>query len=229
MVSRIVFDLDDTLLESGKYYRRQLRQFGEKVLQQFEPIDDVETVLQRQQVVDREVMGELGLDKSRFLRSLARTWKWYCKKYDREVSDDDLDECLSIGWGVYDTIPEPIDGMEDTLERLDDEYDLVLYTMGDPEIQVPKIRHHSLERWFSHLHIVPEKNRRYLEQVTVPYGVGHTAIIGDSLRGEIQPAIELGLLAIHRETEQSWYFHHAEIDEEFPSIQKLPELFEYLP
>lgn len=228
MVERIIFDLDDTLLNTGERYTRQLEQFAGKVKKQFQNGVTRSDVLSRQQSIDQEAIEELGMDKQRFPESLARTWESFCREYDYPVKKLHLDECLRIGWKVYDDVPEPLDGMESTIESLHGEYELILYTMGDPGIQLEKIRHHRLETWFSEIHVVPSKDRSTLEPLVRPIPPEYVAIVGDSLRGEVRPGIEMGLLSVHRETPNQWHYHVVDIEGEYHSIRELPELLEVL-
>jgi putative hydrolase of the HAD superfamily len=228
MVERLIFDLDDTLLKTGEFYSRQLRKFADKVTEEFDADLSSETVLEKQQEIDRQAIEEHGMAKHRFPESLARTWKWYCESFDRPVREEDVDECLSIGWAVYEDVPDPLSGMERTLDYFQDRHELILYTMGDPDVQMEKIRHHNLGQWFNEIHVVPAKDRDSLEPLVRPLPPDRVAIVGDSLRGEVKPALELGMLAVHRETDDQWHYHLVEVEEHYHTIRELPELMEVM-
>lgn len=228
MVERIIFDLDDTLLKTGEFYTRQLRTFARKASGYFHDDLSVETVLNRQQMIDQQAIEQDGMAKHRFPESLARTWKYFCREFDRTITEEHVEECLEIGWNVYEDVPDPLSGMEDTLDQLHDRHELLLYTMGDPEVQIEKIRHHNLERWFTEIHVVPEKDRGTLEPLVRPIPPERVAIVGDSLRSEVKPAVDMGLIAVHRETEDQWHYHLVEVDGSYHSIRELPELLEVI-
>lgn len=228
MVERVIFDLDDTLLETGDFYTRQLNQFAEKATSYFENGLTTETVLETQQSIDADAIEEMGMAVERFPESLARTWEHFCRQYEVPVRDRHLQDCLDIGWAVYDEVPEPTAGMEETLDELYDRTHLVLYTMGDPEIQTEKIRHHDLGDWFSEIHVVPRKNDETLKPLVNPLPPDRVAIVGDSLRGEVGPGVKLGCLPIHRETEDQWHYHEIEIDGHYHTVRQLPEVLEVL-
>ncbi|MGM0380457.1 MAG: HAD family hydrolase [bacterium] len=229
MVRRIIFDLDDTLIQTGQYYNRQLELFTEKILDNFSRPEDSEEVLTNYFEIDSKAIMKHGYDKAHFPEAMAKTWEYYCRQEDKPLREDDLQECQEIGWEVYSTVPEPVEGMEEILNRLRLDYELILYTMGDSEIQFEKIRHHNLEQWFKEMHVVPLKERQYLAQIVNPYPRGETMIVGDSLRGEIKPALELGIKAIHRQSDFPWGFHEVEVEGDYPQIRELLELFEFLP
>jgi len=228
MVDRIIFDLDDTLIDSGSRYRAQLRQFAENIKERL-PVDrSLSEILEVQQKFDQEAVEQMGMDKERFPQSLVRTWNYFCNQTDHTVKESDIEDVRTIGWNVYKNVPEPVDGMNETLNSLGDKYQLVLYTMGDPDIQLRKIRHHDLEQWFREIHIVPLKDRGTLEPLVGLRPPDRVAIVGDSMTGEIKPGTELGLLTIHRTTDHQWHYHDAEVTREFYTIHELPETLEIL-
>jgi len=229
MVERIIFDLDDTLLDTGRFYRKQLDEFADKAANYFGPEVTRERALTAQQEIDRQELKRLGMDKKRFPESLVKTWEYLCKEQERSPHRIDLEECARIGWDVYRQVPEPLAGMQSTLDRLYSRFQLILYTMGDPEIQTEKIDYHDLAKWFTEIHIVPMKDRDTLKPLVRPRPPEQVGIVGDSLRGEIQPGLELGLRVVHRETLSNWHYHEVELSEDYPVIRELPELLDIFP
>lgn len=229
MVERVIIDLDDTLLETGKCFHERIFSFCEKLMRYVPEISSVNSIQKKQEEFDQELLDEVKLDLKRFPESLARTWKFFCQKYDRPLRQKHIDQSRKIGWDVYQRIPDPLDDMETTLDSLHDRFELVLYTMGNPHVQYKKIDHYDLHQWFSVLHVIPFKDLSSLRNVVHPYDAEYTAIIGDSLRTEIKPALELGMKAIHRQPEHTWHFHTLSLDGEFPSIQSLSEVHDHLP
>jgi len=229
VVKRIIFDLDDTLLQTGQYYNRQLDLFANKVINNFPSAANKEKILSVYFEIDSKSIMEHGYDKAHFPQAMVKTWEHYCQQYHKSLEEEDIEECLDIGWEVYSTIPEPVNEMEKTMDQLYPDYELMLYTMGDSEVQFEKIRYYNLERWFTEIHVVPLKEIEYLAQIIGSYPPGETMIVGDSLRGEIRPALKLGLKAVHRLSNFPWGFHEVEVEEEYLEIRELPELFDILP
>ncbi len=227
-LQRIVFDMDDTLLQTGVLYRRALRRFADRVREQFPQVSDSKEVITRQEIIDQESLAQQGFSKERFPRSLAETWKYYCRGCGEDPRPDDLRVAEEIGRSVYETIPDPLDGMNDLLVDLSRRYDLVLYTMGDPTVQRPKIREHNLAEHFQELHIVPAKDTETLARVVQPYLPEQVLLVGDSLRSEIRPALDLGVPCVYRKPEFPWSYHQVELEESVPVIKRLPELKQLL-
>ncbi len=224
MVDRIIFDLDDTLISSGKYYNRQLDQFARFVQQNFPEAGTRRQILARYDLIDQSVIAEIGLEKEHFPRSMEKTWHYFCSQFDRPVESDELTRCRQIGEAVYRVVPEPLPGMEEVLERLAADHELILYTMGDPGVQLQKIRYHRLDRWFEEFHIFPWKDRHTLQKLLGLFPAERTAIVGDSLRGEIKPGLELGLKSVHLRSDFPWTYHEITIDQYYPVVDSLPEI-----
>jgi putative hydrolase of the HAD superfamily len=228
MVSRIIFDLDDTLLKTGEVFRQQLQQFAEEACSEFSFAESTSRVLELQAWRDRTLRTNT-FSNEHFPNSLAATWEYFCELDGRKPNQQKLEQIRELGWQTYDIIPEPLDGMDTVLDELHSDYDLVLYTMGDPDIQRPKINHYDLGQWFSIIHISPHKTTETLEPVYRPFHPDDVALVGDSLRTEIQPGLEHGLSVIHRSPEEMWDFNHVSLDAEFPSIKNLHEIKNHLP
>ncbi len=229
MVCRIIFDLDDTLLQSGKYYNRQLDEFASFVLENFSELHTKQEVLDRYNLIDRQVIEKIGLVREHFPLSMVKTWQFYCDRFGRPERERERVKCRRIGEAVYEVIPEPLPGAFQVLDQLADRFDLLLYTMGDVEIQTNKIRYHQLERWFDEFHIFPYKDSDTLSRVVPPYPPERVSVVGDSLRGEVEPAIELGLRPVHVQSDFPWNYHEVDVETDYPSVSALPEVLQHLP
>lgn len=113
--------------------------------------------------------------------------------------------CAALGEVVLDARPALLPHALELLDALDERADVELYTLGVPEVQLPKIRAHDLEGRFREVHVVPRKDTATLERV-VDGRRAHAAIVGDSLRFEINPALELSLFAVHVRRPHLWKF-----------------------
>jgi putative hydrolase of the HAD superfamily len=229
MVRRIIFDLDDTLIKTGEVFQSQLEAFADYVCDTFEFAEDTSRVLDIHRTRDRILRNDNDFSHDHFPNSLVSTWKLFCELADAKPRSGDLKHVRDLGWETYEIIPDPLDGMETVLDDLSGQYELVLYTMGSPEIQRPKISHYELEQWFSYIHISPHKTVETLKPVYQPYEPEHALIIGDSLRTEIKPGLEHGLSVIHRAPDKMWDFNQVPIDRDVPAVNELHEIKEHLP
>jgi putative hydrolase of the HAD superfamily len=229
MVRRIIFDLDDTLIKTGVVFQNQLTAFANYVSNTFGFVEDPARVLDIHRTRDRILRNDNDFSHDHFPNSLVSTWKFFCELADVKPRASDLDHVRDLGWETYEIIPESLDGMEAVLDDLSRDYELVLYTMGSPDIQRPKISHYELEQWFSYIHISPHKTVETLKPIYLPYEPEHALIVGDSLRTEIKPGIEHGLSVIHRAPDNLWDYHQVPIDQDVPAVSELREIKDHLP
>ncbi|MDN3015389.1 HAD family hydrolase [Paenibacillus sp. BSR1-1] len=231
----LIMDLDDTLIHCSKYFRKSKNQFADQMLDWFHSATK-EEILQKQLEIDLKNVEEFGLHSSLYPESLVLTYKYFCVKYGRGISDFEIKHVHSIGQSVFQIDVQPFPYLYEVLERLqEDGHDLVLFTGGDEENQRRKINQLGLENYFGdRVFICEQKNSYALQMVldeiaTEKYS---TWMVGNSLKTDIKPAIELGINAIHIPAEIDWSYNILDIDIEpngtFAELQSLLQLPEYL-
>lgn len=229
MVQRIIFDLDDTLVRTGDVFQGQIDTFVDLVRSEFDFVEDRDRVRELQTERDRVMSPDHEISLGHFPESLASAWEFFCELAGRTPRASALERCRKIGWKTYEIMPDPMSGLETVLDDLAAEYELVLYTMGEPEVQRRKIDYYSLRQWFSVVHIAPIKTVDTLRHIHRPFDPEDVLLVGDSLRTEIRQGLELGLPVIHRAPEEMWHYHDVPVDGDFPSITELPEIKDHLP
>jgi putative hydrolase of the HAD superfamily len=121
-----------------------------------------------------------------------------------------------LGWGKQ-MLGEPtelLDGVEEALREVSDRYELLLITKGDLFDQESKLARSGLAEMFAGVEILSEKNvhayrsvlrRRHIEPEEF-------VMVGNSLRSDIAPVVELGALGVHIPYPLTW--HHEQIPED---------------
>jgi len=91
---------------------------------------------------------------------------------------------------------ETLPGVEATLRRLSDRYRLVVITKGDLLDQERKVAASGLGDLFNAVEIVSEKDAPAYRRIFARHGTGaeEAAMIGNSLKSDVLPAIEAGAL-----------------------------------
>ena len=88
-----------------------------------------------------------------------------------------------------------------------------------------------LESWFSKIYVVNDKKSADLSQIVLDSFVGpeHTYKIGNSVRSDINPALEAGIKAIYIPCE-TWAYEreHNGIDHDNPRIHEFKNLREII-
>src|SRR5438270_6088460 len=127
-----------------------------------------------------------------------------------------LDLDVILGWGKRMLMQptELLDGVEDTLRRLSQSYDLLVITKGDLFDQESKLARSGVVHFFGGVEIVSEKNVDTYRGVFKRRAIRpeEFVMVGNSLRSDILPVVEAGARAVHIPYEVTWA--HEEVPED---------------
>jgi len=224
-IKTVIFDLDDTLIDTGPLYDRAIDDFITVISSSLPVQLDTEELRRLQEDIDIGAVKDIGFSKDRFPWSLAETYRVIAKQHRIEIDAALESQMESIGHSVYDSVPELLPDAQTILTLLQNRYEVILYTLGVPSIQQRKIDHHNLQRFFQKIHIVGTKDVAQLREVIGARTPASVIVIGDSLRGEIAPAVELGCQAVFFVRAKAWRFHEVEVNGPYRQINALSELF----
>jgi putative hydrolase of the HAD superfamily len=126
----------------------------------------------------------------------------------------DLDVILGWGKRMLMQPTELLDGVQPALHELSNRYDLLLITKGDLFDQESKLARSGLADLFLGVEIVSEKNVSSYRGILERRGIktGEFVMVGNSLRSDIVPVLELGARAVHIPYQVTW--HHEHVPEE---------------
>jgi putative hydrolase of the HAD superfamily len=121
-----------------------------------------------------------------------------------------------LGWGRR-MLMEPtelLDGVEPAVRELSERYDLLLITKGDLFDQEGKLARSGLADLFLGVEVVSEKNAGAYRGILARRGIkaDEFVMVGNSLRSDILPVLELGARAVHVPYHVTW--HHEHVPEE---------------
>jgi putative hydrolase of the HAD superfamily len=133
---------------------------------------------------------------------------------DGRIPAQDLD--VILGWGKRMLVQptEVLDGVEPALRELSESYDLLLITKGDLFDQESKLARSGLADLFLGVEIVSEKSVSSYRAILSRRGIkaDEFVMVGNSLRSDIVPVLELGARAVHIPYHVTW--RHEQVDEE---------------
>jgi putative hydrolase of the HAD superfamily len=122
---------------------------------------------------------------------------------------------IILGWGKQMLMQptELLDGVESALRELGGRYDLLLITKGDLFDQESKLARSGLAELFLGVEIVSEKNVSSYRAILSRRGIkaDEFVMVGNSLRSDIVPVLELGARAVHIPYHVTW--RHEQVDE----------------
>ena len=198
------FDGDDTLWRSEDYYRAAQATF-EEIVAGYVDLDDVH---HRLYAVEKRNLalfgyGAKGMTLSMLEAAIAIT--------AGRIGANDLQRIVDLGKTLLRHPVELMPGIREAVAAIAREHEVVLITKGDLFHQEAKVRESGLADLFPRIEIVSEKDSgtyaRVLSEFDLP--ASRFAMIGNSLRSDILPVLELGGWAVHMPYRVTWA-HEAE-------------------
>jgi putative hydrolase of the HAD superfamily len=143
---------------------------------------------------------------------------------DERISARDLHRLLSLGKDVLNHPVELLAGIRDAVEALAATHRIVLITKGDLFHQESKVARSGLADLFQRIEIVSEKDpstyARVLSEFDLP--ASHFAMVGNSLRSDIEPVIALGGWGVYMPYHVTWaHERDTGIDETHVRVQRV--------
>ena len=127
-------------------------------------------------------------------------------------------ECKPDGF-VFDVGPE-------TLERTAERYRIILITKGDLLDQEQKLARSNLGDFFQAVEIVSDKSPLTYQRIFARHGDGpeRSMMVGNSLKSDIVPAIEVGSWGVFIPHELTWSMEHADAPKDAPRFRQLERI-----
>jgi putative hydrolase of the HAD superfamily len=195
------FDGDDTLWRSEDYYRAAELEF-ENIIGQYIDLTDARSLEHLLEVERRNLRvfgyGAKGMTLSMIESAVQLTGE--------RISARDIHRVIEIGRATLQHPVELIDGIREAVESIASGHQIVLITKGHLFHQESKIERSGLADLFRRIEVVSEKDAptyaRVLRELDVP--AGRFAMIGNSLRSDIEPVLALGGWGVHMPYHVTW-------------------------
>ncbi|HEY1263000.1 MAG TPA: HAD family hydrolase [Terriglobales bacterium] len=213
----LLIDADDTLWENNIYFERAIANFISFLNHQEHSPTEVRAVLNE---VEKECIINHGYGLQVFAKALAQTFE----RLSVEPVTPALHETITA---IARTVAEhPIEirpQVDETLEYLSDRHRLILMTKGEPVEQAGKVERSGLQRHFSAVEIVPEKDPGTYQSMIAKYELDCRAswMIGNSPKSDINPALAVGLNAVLVPHDFTWVLEHEEVVQAEPPCRLL--------
>lgn len=222
-IDLVLVDFDDTLVETAPRFERARRQlFAHLASAGFEP-DDIDRVHHHE--VDPVMRRDHGLGPHRLPLAFAETYRVLCRQAGLDPEDGLLEACQALGQGVAGT-PPAIEGAIQALRRLTARLPTAIYTQaGDAAYQLGCVRDAGALDVVGEdrIRVVPLKTAAALRQTLEHFGVtdpGRARMVGNSIRSDINPALEIGVPPILVEVDDPWQHDMVDpISNGFPTVR----------
>ena len=221
----IFFDADDTLWENERYFRAAEAKFIE-LLADYTTPEGVQDMLWRKQEDNIPLFG------------------YGSKTYMIGITDAALELCggsltEEIYYGIKNIITELafhelqiIEGVKETLEALQGKYELIVATKGDLPEQMAKFRKSGLAHYFHHCEVMENKDEKNWLEVAAKHNLHPEEIlmIGNSVKSDIAPVVNIGGRAIHVPHEVVWVHEMMDMpqSDRIIEVKKITEILDYL-
>ncbi len=221
MIKVIVFDADDTLWINEPFFREAEEAFAE-LMEDFMPQHSAIKELYRTEI---ENLGLYGYGIKGFILSMIETAN---RISNQKIKVQTIEKILQIGSDMLAKPVELLPGVEDVLSSLNGDYRMVLATKGDLLDQERKLKKSGLERYFHHIEIMSEKKNEDFAKLIKHLDVNpqELVMLGNSLKSDILPVLDLGGYAIHIPFHITWkheVIEHEVAHEQFFAVKKISE------
>ncbi len=157
---------------------------------------------------ERKTILAHGYGLASFTRSLVATYEQLSPK---PITEHNLLRVRSFARTIAEQEIELLPGVADTLAALATRHRLILMTKGDKAEQADKLSRSGLYDFFSAVEIVAEKDPPTYKEVISRHELApHSSwMIGNSIKSDINPALEAGLHAVFLFHKDTWVLEHA--------------------
>lgn len=197
----IAFDADDTLWDNEPFFQQVERDMCAIL----SPYADAETVSKSLFETEMGNMADYGYGAVAFTLSLVEN---ACKVSQGKVRPDEILQIINLGKTLMHLKATPLAGVVETMQALKDsgKYQLVLFTKGELMTQEHKLQRSGLEPFFDKVVIVSNKKQPQYQQLCKEMGIepSELLMVGNSLKSDIQPALEIGAWGVFIPYEVMW-------------------------
>jgi putative hydrolase of the HAD superfamily len=219
----IGFDADDTLWVNETYFREAEEEVG-RLLSHYETHNKIDQELFRMEIKN---LPTYGYGVKGFVLSMIEL---AVELSNGSVSNDVISKMLTIGKDMINKPIELLNGVEDVLKTLSQDYKLIVATKGDLLDQERKLEKSGLINYFHHIEVLSEKQELNYSKLLKHLDINPSEflMIGNSLKSDILPLVNIGAKAIHVPFHTTWQHEKVSKKEtngvEYKTVENLTEI-----
>lgn len=226
----IAFDADDTLWHNESRYSQAKENFT-RLLSRYQ---DNHVASRRLDEIEVKNISLYGYGMKSFTLSMIET---AIELSQGEITGKEIGEIIAIARNVLTAEVELFPSVKETIHQIAGQFDLMLITKGDASEQERKVHRSGLRQYFRAVEIVNDKTASTYQTILEKYHIEpqRFVMVGNSLRSDILPVVQLGGIAVYIPQENTWF--HEQIHDEnlaphqyhrLENIAQLPSLLESL-
>jgi len=222
----IGFDADDTLWVNEPFYQDVEKEFCQ-ILKPYLIEKETSAELFKTEMQNLEIYG---YGAKGFLLAMIET---ALRATEGKITTVEINRILEIGKTLLAMPIQLLDGVENVLQKLQGLYRLILVTKGDLLDQERKLQNSGLIDYFHHIEIMSDKHEKNYKKLLDRLGIEPVEflMIGNSVKSDILPVINIGAKAVHIPFEVTWQHesnHSTPDSETFVTISEISEIFNIL-
>lgn len=218
-ITTIGFDADDTLWHNERFFRLTEERFAALLADHA----DAGTITARLLEVEARNLRHYGYGIKGFVLSMIDT---AIAVTDERVPAATIGAILAFGREMSEHPVETLPHARETLAALHPSHRLVLITKGDLFDQERKLAASGLGDFFAGVEIVADKTAETYRRVFARHGNGpeRAAMVGNSLKSDVVPALEAGAWGIHVPHDLTWALERVAAPEGAPRYRSIGDL-----
>jgi len=208
MLDIIAFDADDTLWHNEPHFTHTHEKFRDLLSDYHDP----EWIESRLAETEIRNLKHFGYGIKGFTLSMIET---ALELTENRIGAQEITKILDFGKSMLKAPLELMEGVEPVLNRLKQTHDLMIITKGDLFDQETKIARSGLGDYFKYVEVVSEKTPANFDRIVNQYQFSpdRFLMVGNSLKSDILPVIEIGAHAVYIPYETTWI--HEKVDPKF--------------
>lgn len=221
----IGFDADDTLWVNETYFRDAELEFS-KLMARYETANKIDQELFKRQIDNLPLYG-YGIKG--FILSMVEI---ALELSNHSIGNKTIEAILNIGKEMLNKPVDLLEGVEEVLLTLSQDYRLIVVTKGDLLDQERKLDKSGLSHYFHHIEVVSDKQDANYSKLLNHLDIkpSEFLMIGNSLKSDILPLINIKARAIHVPFHTTWI--HEQVvtnDKENKKFKTISSLLDVLP
>lgn len=203
----IAFDADDTLWHNEPYFDEAQERFCQ-LFQDYASSQEILGLILNHQVKNLPLYG-FGIKA--FTLSMIET---ALQLTNHQISGKGIEKIIAIGKDLLQKPVELLPNVEDVLKALHGKYKLIVATKGDLKDQHRKLHDSGIGHYFHHIEVLSDKTELDYEKMLnrLECKTEDFLMIGNSLKSDVLPILNLGGYAIHVPYHTTWEYEKIDFE-----------------
>jgi putative hydrolase of the HAD superfamily len=220
----IAFDADDTLWHNEPYFDEAQERFC-VLFQDYASSQEILGLILNHQIKNLPLYG-FGIKA--FTLSMIES---ALELTNHKISGKNIQKVIQIGKDLLQKPVELLPNVTEVLEQLKGSHKLIVATKGDLKDQHRKLHDSGIGAYFHHIEVMSDKAELDYEKMLVRLDckAEDFLMIGNSLKSDVLPVLNIGGHAIHIPYHTTWEYEKIDFEIEHDNFKSFTNITEILP